>query len=104
MTADNPTPAVELLDACIAALERWNTEPHESLVVKAVTRRLHQVAESLAAATSEHAAKALEDAADELGALWVSEGRHFGIPGSYSPGYETWLRRRAAAVRQEGGS
>jgi hypothetical protein len=103
MTADNPTPAVELLDACIAALERWNTEPHESLVVKAVTRRLRQVAESLVAATSEHAAKALEDAAVVWDEGVIHQEEYLATYGQFCP-HESCNPYRAAAVRQEGGS
>ena len=46
--------------------------------------------------------EALTQAADDLHTLWVKEGMHFGPPGCYSSGYETWLRERAADIRKGG--
>lgn len=43
-------------------------------------------------------AEALREAARDLQDRWVQEGKHPGLAGCYSSGYEDWLRDRADAL------
>lgn len=58
------------------------------------------LAEVLEPLIREQRAEFAAEAADAWAQRWGKEGRHYGLPGCYSHGYELDLRRRAEAERR----
>ena len=93
-------------DELAAALERTGFLPSNGndQVDWSVARSIaYALDPTVARMVADARAEALREAADALTEDWVKRGRHQGVPGCYSPGYEHWLRDRAARIARDGG-
>lgn len=96
----------ELLDALhehidgdfLVGASRWTPGEDVAINVASVTEVVHWAAEAVGPVLAAARAEALREAAAELRAEWVEQGRHQGLPGCYSSGYERWLRERADRI------